>query len=542
MNQLRSFAIIFVLLFIPHFIFSQNNMSNIVIEPMTIADLGGIQSYSFGQWDNKWLIVGGRLDGLHRRQPFASFDIAGHNTLLIVVDPINKKKWTASISSLSNTLQEQLKSTNMQFYQEGKFLYLTGGYGYSDIQKDHTTFSNLTAIDVSETINAIISGKSFTSFFRQITDSKLQVTGGRLEKIGNTYYLVGGNKFIGRYNPMGPNNGPGFIQEYTEQVKKFQIVDNGTSLTINHLPSYLDADNLHRRDLNVAPQIMPNGDESIMAFSGVFQKTIDLPFTNCVHIDSNKHYVINNFNQYYNHYHCAHIPIFSSKYKEMNTLFFGGIAQYYDSAGVMVQNNDVPFVKTIARVSRDSVGEMKEFKLPIQMPSLLGAGSEFIPNENLPRFSNRVFKYDEFSDKDSILLGYIYGGISSKEANIFFINDGTQSNASSQIFKVFLLKKSATNAIDILNTESIGKLQLRVYPIPSRGEFTVRYYLAKKSDVTYTLYTIDGREIEKLVFPNQSQGEHTYAKKISEIENGGIFILKLDTGYDSVIRKIVIEL
>jgi hypothetical protein len=228
MNQLRSFAIIFVLLFIPHFIFSQNNMSNIVIEPMTIADLGGIQSYSFGQWDNKWLIVGGRLDGLHRRQPFASFDIAGHNTLLIVVDPINKKKWTASISSLSNTLQEQLKSTNMQFYQDGKFLYLTGGYGYSDIQKDHTTFSNLTAIDVSETINAIISGKSFTSFFRQITDSKLQVTGGRLEKIGNTYYLVGGNKFIGRYNPMGPNNGPGFIQEYTEQVKKFQIVDNGT--------------------------------------------------------------------------------------------------------------------------------------------------------------------------------------------------------------------------------------------------------------------------------------------------------------------------
>ena len=49
------------------------------------------------------------------------------------------------------------------------------------------------------------------------------------------------------------------------------------------------------------------------------------------------------------------------------------------SAGVMVQNSDVPFVKTIAAVITDSGGKISEYKLPFEMPSLLGAGAEFIP-------------------------------------------------------------------------------------------------------------------------------------------------------------------
>ena len=46
--------------------------------------------------------------------------------------------------------------------------------------------------------------------------------------------------------------------------------------------------------------------------------------------------------------------------------FFGGIAQYYDSLGILVQDNNVPFVKTIARVTRDASGTMAEYKLPIE--------------------------------------------------------------------------------------------------------------------------------------------------------------------------------
>ena len=537
-NKIKQISIVLGL-FISLNVFSQTAPFNIAIEPINITGLGGLQSFAFGQHDGKWLIIGGRLDGLHQRQPFAAFDQAGHNTQLIVVDPVSLQKWSAPITSLSIPLQEQLKSTNMQFYQVGNYLYLTGGYGYSAILGDHTTFSNLAVIDVPATINAVISNTSFVSNFRQITDAQFQVTGGRLEKIGNTFYLVGGQKFIGRYNPMGPDHGPGFIQEYTEQIRKFNLIDNGSTITINHLPSITDTDNLHRRDYNVTAQIMPNGSEGITAFSGVFQETINLPFLNCVNIDSTGYVVNNTFTQYYNHYHCAHFPIYSATNNEMNTVFFGGIAQYYDNAGTLVQNNDVPFVKTIARVARNANGVMAEYKLPIEMPSLLGAGSELIPDENLPRYTNGVIKYDDLTS-DTTLIGFIYGGISSTAENIFFINDGTQSNASSQIFKVLLTKNGTLETHD-LNEQSIGTLQLKVYPNPNNGNFVVKYNLKKASDVKFSLYAIDGKKIEDQIYKSQPKGENTYTKYVDRITKGGTYIISIETDYEKATQKIIIE-
>lgn len=519
--------------------YAQTTPFDIVLEPINIAGLGGLQSYAYGQYEGKWLIVGGRLDGLHRRQPFAAFDQAGHNTQLIVVDPINKQKWTAPLTSLSTALKEQLQSTNMQFYQSGKYLYVTGGYGYSATSADHITFPNFTAIDIPATINAIIANSSFVGNIRQITDPQFQVTGGRMEKIENTYYLIGGQKFMGRYNPMGPNNGPGFIQEYTNQIRKFTISDNGTVITINHLPSITDTNNLHRRDYNATAQIMSNGAQGITAFSGVFQKTVNLPFLNCVNIDSASYTVNNSFTQYYNHYHCAHFPIYSAASKEMNTVFFGGIAQYYDSAGILTQNNDVPFVKTIARVSRNANGIMAEYKLPVEMPALLGAGSELIPNEHLPRYSNGVVNYDSLSN-DTTLVGYIYGGISSTGANIFFINTGTESSASSQIFKVLLVKKGTLN-LHNLNKHSIGTLQVRVYPNPSDGDFVVKYNLSRTTDIRFSLYTLNGKKIEDQVFKNQAAGEYSFSKHIKGLSKGGSYLLTIATDYENATQKIIIE-
>ncbi|MDP4826549.1 MAG: hypothetical protein NWR73_02615, partial [Flavobacteriales bacterium] len=115
---------------------------------MNIDNLGGLQAFAFGQSGGKWLIVGGRLDGLHRRQPFAAFDIAGNNNQLIVIDPVSQQKWTATTTSLSIALQEQLSSTNMEFHQDGEYLYIIGGYGYNVASSSRKTFDNLTAIHV----------------------------------------------------------------------------------------------------------------------------------------------------------------------------------------------------------------------------------------------------------------------------------------------------------------------------------------------------------------------------------------------------------
>ena len=338
---------------------------------------------------------------------------------------------------------------------------------------------------------------------------------------------------------MGPDHGPGFTQIYTNSIRKFTIQDNGTTLTITHLQSIVDAVNLHRRDYNVVPQIMPNGQEGITAFSGVFQTNIDLPYLNCVNIDSTGHTVNNAFTQYYNHYHCAHIPLYSSKKNEMHTVFFGGIAQYYDSLGILVQDNNVPFVKTIARVTRNSNGVMAEYKLPIEMPTLLGASSEFIPVESISNYNNEVMKLDEIT-KDTTLIGYIYGGISSSAANIFFSNTGTQSNASSQIFKVYLINNQS-NSIHKLNSQSIGFLQMQVLPNPNNGIFEVKFNIKSSADVKIIISDINGRTIEQTVLSELGLGEHIYSKKIDGLTDGGIYFITIETDGEKATQKIVIE-
>ena len=300
----------------------------------------------------------------------------------------------------------------------------------------------------------------------------------------------------------------------------------------------MDTVNLHRRDYNVTDQILPDGSEGITAFSGVFQYGVDLPFLNCVNIDSNSYVVNNAFSQYYNHYHCAVLPIYAEAKNEMHSLFFGGIAQYYDSLGILVQDNNVPFVKTIARVTRDGSGLMSEYKLSNEMPAFLGAGSEFIPIESLPRFANGVFKLDSLL-ADTTLLGYIYGGISSSDPNIFFINTGAQSIASSQLFKVYHIKNS-TQGNHELNKQSVGTLKMMVYPNPNDGNFTIKYQLAKKSDVEIKLVDMKGSILEEKTIRDQEKGEHLFEKDLDELKFGGVFFLTIETSYESATQKLIL--
>lgn len=529
---------IFLVLVMVLTIKAQDTPFDIQLTPIQIEGVGGLQAFAFGQHEGKWLIVGGRLDGLHRRQPFASFDIAGHNTQLIVVDPSGNQSWTASLNVLPASIKEQLSATNMEFYQEGDVLYLIGGYGYSATAGDHITYPNLTAINIPQTIQAIQNDLSILPFIRQIKDDKLAVTGGYLQKIYDTYYLVGGQKFIGRYNPMGPNNGPGFIQEYTNAIRKFTLEDDGMTINIIHQTEIYDRAQLHRRDYNVAPQIMPNGREGLTAFSGVFQENVDLPFLTCVNIDSDGYAVQAGFNQYYNHYHCAHIPLYSAKDNEMHTLFFGGIAQYYDDNGLLVRDDNVPFVNTIARVTRQSDGSMAEYKLPITMPTLLGAGSEFIPNQDISTYENGVLKLDEI-DQDTTMIGYIYGGISSSAPNIFFTNTGTQSQASSQIFKVFLIKSSSTSVHDV-NVQSKNGLGMVIYPNPSDENINVNFDLPAASVVTLTIMDVDGKVLKEYDWGYLSSGAHHY-NTTEVFDNHKILIFQLHSGDKVSIQKVVVR-
>jgi hypothetical protein len=258
-----------------------------------------------------------------------------------------------------------------------------------------------------------------------------------------------------------------------------------------------------------------------------------------VNIDSTGHVVNNAFSQYYNHYHCANIPLYSASANEMHNLFFGGIAQYYDSTGILVQDTNVPFVKTIARVTRNGNGIMAEYKLPVEMPGLLGAGSEFIRAENLPEYNNEVLKLDDIT-ADSTLIGYIFGGINSSATNIFWINNGTQSSASSTVFKVYLLNNPQTG-VDALNVQSTGSLHMQVYPNPNDGNITLRFELKTPAETRLTISDGNGKIFENSVLPGLNPGRNSVIRNLKNFSDGRVFFISLETSSEKATQKIIIE-
>ncbi|MCB0737125.1 MAG: T9SS C-terminal target domain-containing protein [Bacteroidetes bacterium] len=407
---------------------------NVELKELSIDGLQGTHSFVAAQdGDGNILVIGGRTDGLHKRRPFEAFLESDNNTNLVVFNPRTKKQYVADLSELSTVLYEQLQSTNMQFEQVGDLLYITGGYGYSTTAKDHITYPNLVVVEYKKVINAIINEESFNDYFSQVSDTRFQVTGGHLHFLNDTFYLVGGQKFMGRYNPMGPDHGPGFVQEYTNEIRKFTLKSN---YSIDHYNAIRDTANLHRRDYNVVKQIFANGEVGLTAFTGVFQYAADVPWLNVVNITSGGYNVVSGFEQKLSQYHSANLPVFDSTNNEMHTFFFGGMAQFTYRNNVLTEDTDVPFVKTISVVSRNSKGQLSEYKVG-EMPGYLGAGAEFFAIEKW--FTNQgILKLDALNNQKT-LVGYIYGGIESDEENIFFTNTVDQtSRATNKIFEVYV--------------------------------------------------------------------------------------------------------
>ncbi|MEE4260858.1 MAG: hypothetical protein V2I62_13925 [Bacteroidales bacterium] len=472
------------------------------LTPVEIQDLPGIHSYAFAQHDGKWLVIGGRLDGLHARQPFNTFPQPYNNSNIYVLDINAQQFWTASVNSLPTGLSEQLQSTNMNFYQDGDSLYIIGGYAYSPSTDDHITFPYLTSIQVSSLIEAVISGSPISTFFKQITDDHFAITGGQLGKIGNIFYLVGGQRFDGLYNPMGH---PTYTQTYADQIQKFTINNSGDLLSFDNYSSISDPVHLRRRDYNLIPQIFPDGSEGYTISSGVFQATIDLPFLYPVDINTNGYTPITNFNQYLSNYHSANACLYDNASNQMHAIFFGGMSQYYYESGELIQDDQVPFVKTISRLTRYADSSLQEYQLPVEMPALLGASAEFILNEDLPHFDNDIIRLNEI-DQDTILIGHILGGIYSSTLNPFSNNQTSATNAENTVYTIKLIRGTQTGVYKI---EGTNPFDFNLYPNPADNHINVNYHLEKPSAVEYFITASDGQLLQQGKITQTKMGENT---------------------------------
>lgn len=497
---------------------------SIVLQEVTIPNMPGVQSFAWGQHDGEWLLIGGRTDGLHRRQPFAAFLAADNNTMAYVVNPQTQQVWSASLNTLPTAVYMQLQSTNMEHQQVGGTLYIIGGYGYSTIAADHITHPRLTAIHVPGIIAAIKNAQPIGPHVRSITDNRMEVTGGYLGILGDEFFLVGGQRFVGRYNPQGPNFGPGFIQEYTNAIRRFRISDDGTSLAITDYQQVVDTVNLHRRDYNLVAQVFPDGTQGYTAFSGVFQYGANIPWLNTVDITASGYTVVPDFEQLLNQYHGAHLAAYSTADNRMSNVFFGGIGRYYfDANGQLVDDSAVPFVNTISRVERHADGSMEEVAIG-EMPALLGASAEFIPASSVPIIGDNIIDLDVLSG-DTVLAGHIVGGIQSTARNIFFINDGTQSDATTRAFRVLLVQESTTGIRDAAPSArpilSLGQA--------GEGELMITVDLPVAGMAEIDLLDSAGRQVRRLFNARMTTGPQRLRADARDLAPGA-YVVRLRSG------------
>ena len=428
------------------------------LEPVSLSDFAGVQSFSWGISGDEVLIIGGRLDGLHRRQPFASFDSAGHNNQLIVLNLKTLQVWKRSVFDFKEPTASQLKATNHCFYQQNDSLVLIGGYGIDERTKDHVTFGAMLCFSVSKMIDFVKNGEEgVPPFIFKYEDSQFAVTGGQLNYINGWYYQVGGHEFQGRYNPR---NMPTFEQTYTDGMFCFQWNlshkdANGVNDGYFALGKPLKDSLLHKRDFNMVKVKHVADTSYLVALSGVFQYDVDLPFQNLVQITpDSKLREYPGVRQMYNQYECADFSVFDAISKTTTTFLIGGISNFYDSLGVLVQNDDVPFVPTMSKLLFAPDGSVLEYLLPNRLPQLLGSGAAFIPNSD-PRWNDGFFEW-AYSGDEEIFMGYMLGGILANQPSTFWYTEGEASSASNGFYKVYLQRTDQTPKLNLYSKHPLN--------------------------------------------------------------------------------------
>lgn len=493
---------------------------SIHLQAVEVPDMQPIHSFAYGVDGNDILIVGGRTDGLHARQPFAAFPLAYNNQNLIVVNPAEGASWSVTLSALPVGVREQLQSTNMNFHQVADTLYIMGGYAFSPSADNHITFPNLTTIHVPELIESIKSGSLNTDAVRQITDQRFANTGGQMGYMNGRLMVVGGNVFTGRYNPMG---NPTYTQQYLPKIQFFEIGngDSGPALISHEVTT--DEQHLRRRDYNLVPYMFTDGRPGYLMSAGVFRQDALLPFLYPVEIDDESYFPHENVEQLLSHYHSPKLS-FLDKDQHLHMIFFGGLAQYYFENDMLIQDNRVPFVKTISRFTRYASGEFAEYVMPVSMPDLKGTNAEFIANYGITRNETGVFLPEYHAGEGELLLGYIIGGIDTPERNPFTDNRSQFTSASASVYKVILEQETSTS----LPVEKPQDMVLNQnYPNPFNPATNITFVLPEASEVRLDVYDSLGRQITTLANGDYPAGYHSLRFDGSNLASG-LYIYRLN--------------
>lgn len=407
------------------------------------ATLPTLQSFAAGIHDGKWIFVAGRTNGLHNftESGLANFPPEFQNTDIWVIDPVAKQSWSRSLTDgsagISSSVFNALSATATQSVQQGSTLYIAGGYLYDSGINSFTTYDTLTALDLSGVVDWVRHGTgTLGASVRQTSDPALQVTGGSLNLVNGRALLVFGQDFEGPYTP-GSNG------IYTKQVRSFDIVDSGTSISIANLSSSVPDESFRRRDLNIVPVVTGSAGPALVALSGVFTESGGA-WTVPVEISAGGTPTMADpedpatFKQSMNGYNTANLVMYSPSSGENHILLLGGISLVTFDGSAFVIDDNLPFTSQGTSIVRKADGTYTQYYLGEVYPDIIdldtgdpllfGAESQFLLHPDIA-LSGGAIDLDALSGPT--LLGYVFGGIAAEQANY------GATAASNQLFEVW---------------------------------------------------------------------------------------------------------
>ncbi len=436
-------------------------------------------------------VLGGRQNlGLHMFTGGPN-NFASPNQTLWWIDPegLNAKQLVILTSFKNKDIADPLMATNQQSFYDASsgFWYIAGGYGITSTTGQMKTFDTLIRIPIAA-VDALAqgSGGSLESSIEVLHNPLFKVTGGVLRKTSNYFVLLFGQSFDGNYNPFGA----GFDQDYTEQVRYFQVkpgklaIFNTGSLEANEADRN-EAGKFHRRDLPVVMTIDPaDGSNRIAAFGGVFPKGLIAGFTDAVYIEENfgqiQKIIDAKLNKRFSQYQCPTIPVYDGIHKVVYHTFFGGIGHYwyfqspsqhqvYQAATGQGRNDGLPFVGDITTLINRADGTYDEYiaTAPIPDNELRGASVDFIPGPaNTKTLPNGVIDLNSFAVGERVMIGYIFGGIDADNPLPAVTNTGTQ--ATNAVYKVYLTRTPSDGIPASKGNEAVGAYNHVPTPTPGK--------------------------------------------------------------------------
>lgn len=415
-----------------------------------------VQSFSFGQWQGRWVFIGGRISGYHNAGGGpAEFLRTDANRDVWVVDTTIQpaKTYHVAIATLPPTLtavKDEWTATGQLSYQDGSTLYIGGGYG-EDHNGNWVTYPLISAVDLPRLIESVMHGHLPSSI--PFAETPLvQSAGGELIKLPDGYfYLVMGHSFQGSYTTFEghtEHNSNAASQAYLNEIRRLSLrIDVRGKLVVRLEKAYRDEMEFHRRDLNVVPLATPGG-LGIAVYGGVFTPETQLSYSHPVFLFPNSEPVVDgNFEQKMNAYACAKLLMYDKTSQTMYTSFLGGISRFYWNSGDQTFQENLRVgdksantyldgmqwsdqISTIRKVMADGKQETTETVQSHSLPGFFGTGGVFIPVDELPRASQgtAIIDFDALRGKRT-LVGYLYGGIQAFPYSFPYFKGGAPYNA-----------------------------------------------------------------------------------------------------------------